>query len=160
MQLYTNAALCYTNALAQASKHQTDMVRGKFSCVLQKLRPWNMITAKHESCLCKSCENFGCYEKGLAKALELLLDAYKGSEPADDDEGVPLPLHPIPLLLILYLQVSLMTQSSLIQDSKSYSNSMILNGAMKRCTMHSLVTACIYIPWSPSDPRNAAAACG
>ena len=72
MLLYTNATLCYTNALAQASKHQTDMVRSKFSCVLQKLRPWNMITAKHESCLCKSCENFGCYEKGLAKALELL----------------------------------------------------------------------------------------
>ena len=52
-----------------------------------------MITAKHESCLCKSCENFGCYKKGLAKALELLLDAYKGSEPTEDDEGDPMPLH-------------------------------------------------------------------
>ena len=56
------------------------------------------MTAKHESCLCKSCENFGCYEKGLAKAMELLIDAYKGTESTDDgDEGTPgicmLPLH-------------------------------------------------------------------
>jgi hypothetical protein len=48
-----------------------------------------MRTAKHESCLCMSCENFGCYEKGLSTALELLVDAYKGTEPTeDDDEGV------------------------------------------------------------------------
>ena len=59
---------------------------------MQKLRPWNMWTAKHESCLCKSCENFGCYEKGLADALELLVDAFTADVPdltsdGDDDAG-------------------------------------------------------------------------
>jgi hypothetical protein len=45
-----------------------------------------MTQAKHESCLCKSCENFGCYEKGLAEALELLVDAFTGDvqDPASD----------------------------------------------------------------------------
>ena len=79
MLLYSNAALfqcCFIIMLLYNN--------AAFSCLLQKLRPWNMMTAKHESCLCKSCENFGCYEKGLAKAMELLVDAYKGTELTDD----------------------------------------------------------------------------
>ena len=36
------------------------------------LRPWNARKCKAESCLCKACENFGLYEKGLKAVIKLL----------------------------------------------------------------------------------------
>ena len=36
------------------------------------LRPWNARKCKAESCLCKACENFGLYEKGLKAVMKLL----------------------------------------------------------------------------------------
>ena len=60
-----------------------------------------MRKVKHESCLCQTCENFGCYEKGLDRALELLVQALS-KEPSDaegpnnesDDESDPILLEP------------------------------------------------------------------
>ena len=42
-----------------------------------KMAPWNLRKAKHESCLCKACENFSCYEKGLATTIDVLTEAFK-----------------------------------------------------------------------------------
>jgi hypothetical protein len=45
--------------------------------MLSQLKPWNLKAAKQESCLCKSCENFGLHEKGLSDVFKLLEDKLK-----------------------------------------------------------------------------------
>jgi hypothetical protein len=51
------------------------------------LAPWYLSPAKQESCLCKACENYTCYEKALSTALDLLEeDMMQGG---DDEEEVP-----------------------------------------------------------------------
>jgi hypothetical protein len=53
----------------------------------KELAPWYLSQAKQESCLCKACENFTCYEKGLTVALDLLAaDMLQG---ADEEDEVP-----------------------------------------------------------------------
>jgi hypothetical protein len=38
----------------------------------KSLKPWNLQQSKQKTCECKCCENFGGYEKGLARVCKLL----------------------------------------------------------------------------------------
>ena len=72
------------------------------------LKPWNLKSSKQESCLCKSCENFGLYEQSLADIFKLLEDQLKDGatnvgEELDND------VDPI-VLLLKYQKLHKLTQ--------------------------------------------------
>ena len=52
----------------------------------KELKPWNARQCKAESCLCKSCENFGLYEKGLKLVLKLLCDELSSDCNEEEEE--------------------------------------------------------------------------
>jgi hypothetical protein len=76
--------------------------RGLSYAAFKRLRPWNMRKAKHQSCLCQTCENFGCYEKGLAEAMSILTEALEHpADEDDDDDGQDDPITKDPRFLHL-----------------------------------------------------------
>jgi hypothetical protein len=69
-------------------------------CFLLQLQPWNLKAEKQETCLCKSCENFGLHEKGLNDVFKLLEEELKDG--AVDVEAVPIDEHDEVLKLSSY----------------------------------------------------------
>eukprot|EP00966_Prymnesium_polylepis_P189901 4400550-Prymnesium_polylepis.1 len=55
----------------------------------KELKPWYAVFGGRETCLCKWCENFKCYQDGLKVAVEHLksLLAAEAGDDGDDDDG-------------------------------------------------------------------------
>ena len=60
----------------------------------EMLAPWNISQSKQETCCCKACENFSCYEEALSKALKTvsaeLLQGCEEESQLPEDEADPI----------------------------------------------------------------------
>ena len=65
--LYTSFQLSYP------AMFPTGAVAALSFTTFRNLKPWNLRQSKQKTCECKCCENFGGYEKGLARVCKLLI---------------------------------------------------------------------------------------